>query len=67
MQAKDITTEDFIAAVRQSTGSSRVAEILGVPRKVALAKARRMQKQGILDDMMTCTCGCWGNWTLANP
>ena len=69
-QAKDISTEAFVAAVRadytegwvSATGQHythsttwSVAQRLGLPQKVVAAKLRRLDQQGVLQG---CACGC---------
>ncbi len=75
VQAKDIPDEDFIAAVAvvsQRTAAAwghkdawanrfDVAEELGFPEKVVLAKAKAIIKKGRMDG---CTCGCRGDFDL---
>jgi hypothetical protein len=73
IQAKDITDEQFLDAIRiraHSWGvafSWDVADQLDVPFKVALAKARSMHRRGLLDDLMFCGCGCRGDWKPSTP
>jgi hypothetical protein len=61
MQAKDISTEAFIAAVEQATATYRyanvmtVARILDAPYKVVAAKTTKLDRQGIIEG---CGCGC---------
>jgi hypothetical protein len=67
LQAKHISDEQFRAALdvtRRAWGVSmswEVADELGVPFKVALAKARSWMKRGLLDSN-GCVCGCRGDW-----
>jgi len=71
VQAKDISTEDFLTAIGKAlaltpnisnwTNCFQVAEILEVPKKVALAKFRTLRKQGLVDG---CDCGCRGDWMI---
>jgi hypothetical protein len=71
IQAKDITDEQFLNAIRVrahpwgSASSWDVADELGVPFKVALAKARSAYRRGLLDDIF-CGCGCRGDWKPAD-
>ena len=72
LQAKDISAESFLAAIREdcrrrslewghetSWGVTwNVADILGIPTKVANAKAKALIRQGIITG---CTCGCRGD------
>ena len=75
MQAKDISDDDFIAAVQVSSIANAkmwglkdswanrmdVAAILGVPDKLVIAKARKLIRQGRMDG---CHCGCRGDFDL---
>ena len=75
VQAKDISDDDFIRAVQvvsvrtaaswnqRTAWANRfdVAEELGFPEKVVLAKARKIIKQGRMDG---CSCGCRGDFDL---
>ena len=67
VQAKDISERQFIDAVIKTahpwgtSGACDVAEALGVPRKVMLAKARRLIKRKVIDG---CGCGCGGNFSI---
>lgn len=75
IQAKDISDEDFIAAVQEASRQAAkrwgakdawamvwdVTAILGVPEKVVRAKAERIIKRGLMDG---CTCGCRGDFDL---
>ena len=67
MQAKDISEEEFLAAViecgkdRPARWANRydVADALGLPEKLVLAKGRKLILRGILSG---CPCGCRGDW-----
>lgn len=75
VQAKDITDDAFIAAVQEVSRRTAaawghkdawanrfdVAEELGMPEKVVLAKARAIIKKGRMEG---CTCGCRGDFDL---
>lgn len=71
MKAEDITDEMFLNGVRElrqptSYGFSWVnrfdlAEHLGFPPKVVLAKARRLIRRNLLDG---CDCGCRGDFEV---
>lgn len=75
IQAKDIPDDEFIAAVaavsvetakrwgHKDAWANRfdVAEKLGFPEKVVLAKARAVIKKGRMEG---CTCGCRGDFDL---
>jgi hypothetical protein len=69
-QAKDIPDDDLIAAVVKHGPYAMTWDLtaeLDAPRKVVLAKARKLIKRGLLDG---CACGCRGDFTLgpmANP
>lgn len=62
VQAKNITTEQFLAAVRANRAEGRtptsqsVAARLGLPVKVVCAKITKLDKQGVL--WGSCGCGC---------
>jgi len=72
LQAKHISDEDFLVAIREDCRRRSlewgfestmgitwlIAEILGVPTKVANAKAKSLIKRGIITG---CTCGCRGD------
>lgn len=72
LQAKDISEEAFLAAIREDCRRRslerkmdvkfgvtwNVAEILGVPVKVANAKAKSLIRRKIISG---CTCGCRGD------
>lgn len=64
MQAKDITKEAFVAAVRAVKKANNgyastllVSEELNAPHKVVMAKTRKLMNQGVVDPM-SCPCGC---------
>ena len=66
MKAADIDDKAFLQACRDAAigrglgaMSWNVADRLGVPYKVALAKARKLIRRGLLDG---CACGCRGDW-----
>ncbi len=69
MQAKDITDETLMAAVRAVRGINRVPEwsslwdiqrqLSGVHTKIVLAKLKSAVKRGLLKG---CTCGCRGDF-----
>ena len=66
MKASDISTEMFLFAIRQCARAPgswtlrwEVAQVLGYPDKVVLAKARKLIKQGVIGG---CACGCRGDW-----
>ena len=68
VQAKDIPVDRFLAAVvacsfpnQMGANESDVAEYLGVPDKVARAKARGLIKRGAI---YGCACGCRGDWRM---
>jgi hypothetical protein len=67
IQAKDITDEQFLDAIRIRAHPWGVAfswderNVQLVGHKVALAKARSMHRRGLLDDLMFCGCGCRGD------
>lgn len=67
-QAKHITTQMFVdAVIATRTGPSKwanlwdVAEHLGMPQKVVLAKAKKLIKQDVIRG---CVCGCRGDFHL---
>lgn len=61
LQAKHITTDQFLGAVRtarQQSGCAStftVAEVLGLPWKVVGAKVTKLDHQGVIEG---CGCGC---------
>ena len=65
MQAKDISTDEFLSAMydtRNRWGSSMlwdVTAVLGMPEPVVRAKARRLIKADTIDG---CACGCRGDF-----
>jgi hypothetical protein len=66
MKAADISDETFLQACCdatrqgfQSATSWDVADLLDVPLKVALAKARKLIRRRLLAG---CACGCRGDW-----
>lgn len=71
MQAKDITDDAVLAAIRSEElrrGASRwdigmelVLHVGEVPEKVVLAKLRSMEKRGLVDG---CLCGCRGDFEI---
>ncbi|MEV4454465.1 hypothetical protein [Microbispora sp. NPDC049633] len=69
MKAADIKDEGFLAAVERVNDSEDhwalvwdiEAAFPGVPRKVLLAKARRLIRRGVLDG---CDCGCRGDFYI---
>jgi len=69
IQAKLITDEQMIEAIKAVqveqgfnwANRFRVAEKLGMPEKVTLAKFRSMKRRGILDG---CECGCRGDFCM---
>lgn len=75
-KAADIADDDFLAAVAaqqlaiseewnpgQFAWANRfdVADLLGAPEKVVLAKARRLIRRGLMDG---CVCGCRGDFMV---
>lgn len=66
VKASDIPDQTFLDTVR-ACGRGRsgwamewdVTARLGYPRKVVLAKARKLIKRGLMDG---CACGCRGDW-----
>ncbi len=68
IKVADITQTDFLKAMTRTTmpnhaDLSEVAEVLGFPRKVVLAKARKLIRQGVSGG---CDCGCRGNFYPAS-
>lgn len=66
MKASDISDEDFVATLPKDgrwINRIDVAEKLGVPEKVALAKARTLivKNRGVHG----CYCGCRGDFHIA--
>jgi hypothetical protein len=67
-KASDISAErmrEVVATLVRETGLGAhlwdVAERLGVPEKVARAKARKMVKRG---ELRGCACGCRGDFEV---
>jgi hypothetical protein len=48
-------------APRTSYEENLPAEVLGVPEKVVLAKARKLVRRGLISG---CVCGCRGDFTV---
>jgi hypothetical protein len=69
LQAKDISTDEFLAAVTlnrtERWGAPAVewdvAVILQKPQKVVRAKAAKLIKQGVITG---CACGCRGDYEV---
>lgn len=64
VQAKHIDEGAVLRAVEPSRwgiATWELAERLGFPEKVVLAKMRSMVKRGLVDG---CTCGCRGGFAL---
>jgi DNA-binding Lrp family transcriptional regulator len=69
MKASDISDAAFVEAVSESARARGhrdatrwdVAERLGFPEKVVLAKGRRLIKRGLITG---CACGCRGDWEV---
>ena len=65
LQCKDITTAAFLAAMAATAhehGQSMswdVAKALGIPDRLACAKAGKLIRAGVIDG---CECGCRGDW-----
>ena len=68
-KAADISTEEMLAAIKRDIEERGIewavtwtlADREGWPEKVAVAKLRKMKRQGIISG---CSCGCRGDWTI---
>jgi hypothetical protein len=58
------TTAPSLFAPGQWACEWEVTGLLGAPRKVVLAKARKLIKRGLLGG---CGCGCRGDWHVLAP
>lgn len=70
MKAADLDEAGFLEAVSEAAAERglptadrwSVADRLGAPEKVVLAKAKKLIRRGVLEG---CGCGCRGDWRAA--
>lgn len=63
MQAKDLPDRDALAVVSRSEPANwwDMASEMGIPRKVVLAKMKKLVKRGLVAG---CACGCRGDFKV---
>ena len=64
IQAKHIQDEVILNLVGDHSSLFELQELINFPPKVVLAKLRSMVKRGLIEG---CTCGCRGDFYIADP